>query len=277
MTTDTADKPEPCHLVYSEIIHNRHGSPAHELRKPGFSVLLDLDRLDEADRISRFFSVNKFNLISFHESDFGPNHKSQRTKTGSLISLSAYIRSLAEDYFDPAQIKKIEMLAFPRILGMSFNPITIYRCLDHNNKDCFRVYEVHNTFGDSHSYASVISTETDAVPLHNVHKMMHVSPFFDVDGYYQLAIRRSETALKLLVRYCQGKTTLLTATLTGEIVPLTTARLLKSVTLSGHFPMRPLVSIHYEAVKLFLKGVRFYKRPLPPEHSVSQTVRDVQR
>ena len=247
------------------------------MRKPGFSVLLDLDRLDEADRISRFFSVNKFNLISFHEADFGPNHKSQRTKTGSLISLSAYIRSLAEDYFDPAQIKKIEMLAFPRILGMSFNPITIYRCLDHNNKDCFRVYEVHNTFGDSHSYASVISTETDAVPLHNVHKMMHVSPFFDVDGYYQLAIRRSETALKLLVRYCQGKTTLLTATLTGEIVPLTTARLLKSVTLSGHFPMRPLVSIHYEAVKLFLKGVRFYKRPLPPEHSVSQTVRDVQR
>ena len=112
MTTDTADKPEPCHLVYSEIIHNRHGSPAHELRKPGFSVLLDLDRLDEADRISRFFSVNKFNLISFHEADFGPNHKSQRTKTGSLISLSAYIRSLAEDYFDPAQIKKIEMLAF---------------------------------------------------------------------------------------------------------------------------------------------------------------------
>ena len=105
MTTDTADKPEPCHLVYSEIIHNRHGSPAHELRKPGFSVLLDLDRLDEADRISRFFSVNKFNLISFHEADFGPNHKSQRTKTGSLISLSAYIRSLAEDYFDPAQIK----------------------------------------------------------------------------------------------------------------------------------------------------------------------------
>ena len=70
-----------------------------------FSVLLDLDRLDEADRISRFFSVNKFNLISFHEADFGPNHKSQRTKTGSLISLSAYIRSLAEDYFDPAQIK----------------------------------------------------------------------------------------------------------------------------------------------------------------------------
>ena len=277
MTTDIPEKPDPCYLVYSEIIHHRHGTPAHELRKPGFSVLLDLDRLDEADRTSWFFSVNKFNLISFHEADFGPNHKSKRKKNEARISLSAYIRSLAQEHFDLQQIKKIEMLAFPRILGMSFNPITICRCLDHDNKDCFRVYEVHNTFGDSHSYASVISTEKNTVPLHKVDKMMHVSPFFDVDGYYQLAIRRSETALKLLVRYCKGKTTLLTATLTGEIVPFTTARLLRAVTFSGHFPMRPLVSIHYEAVKLFLKGVRFYKRPLPPEQSVSQTVRDVQR
>ena len=277
MTTDTPETTEPCHLVLSEIIHNRHGTPAHELKKPGFSVLLDLDRLDEANRTSWLFSVNRFNLISFHEADFGPNHKSKRTKNGPLVSLSAYIRSLAQEHFDPQKIKKIEMLAFPRILGMAFNPITIYRCLDHDNKDCFRVYEVHNTFGDSHSYASVISTGTDTVPLHKVDKMMHVSPFFDVDGYYQLAIRRSETALKLMVRYCKGKSTLLTATLTGEIVPLSTARLLKVIILSGHFPMRPLMSIHYEAVKLFLKGVRFHRRPLPPEQSVSQTVKDVQR
>jgi DUF1365 family protein len=79
------------------------------------------------------------------------------------------------------------------------------------------------------------------------------------------------------VRYCQGKTALLTATLNGEIVPLTTTRLLKTVTLSGHFPLRPLVSIHYEAVKLFFKGVRFYRRPLPPEQAVTPTVKDVQR
>ena len=277
MTTDIHDKTDPCYLVYSEIVHKRHGTPAHELRKPGFSMLLDLDRLDEADRISWFFSINKFNLISFHESDFGPNHKSHGDTRGQLKRLAAYIRSLASEHFDSQKIKKIEMLSFPRILGMSFNPITIYRCLDHNNTDCFRVYEVHNTFGDSHSYVSVISSDSDVVPLHKADKMMHVSPFFDVDGHYQLAIRRSENALKLLVRYCQGKTALLTATLTGEIVPLTTSRLLKTVTLSRHFPLRPLLSIHYEAAKLFFKGVRFYRRPLPPEHPVTQTVKDVQR
>lgn len=277
MTTHTLDSTDPCYLVYSEIIHNRHGTPSHELRKPGFSVLLDLDRLAEADRTSWFFSVNKFNLISFHEADFGPNHKSQRKRGQPKIKLADHIRSLASQHFDPQQIKKIEMLAFPRILGLSFNPITIYRCLNHNNDDCFRVYEVHNTFGDSHSYASVMTSNKDSVPLHKVDKMMHVSPFFDVDGHYQLAVRRTETALKLFVRYCQGKTALLTATLNGEIVPLTSGRLLRTVTFSGHFPLRPLVSIHYEAVKLFFKGLRFYRRPLPPQKPVTPTEIDVQR
>ena len=48
------------------------------------------------------------------------------------------------------------VLAFPRILGIAFNPITIYLCYDAENRPCFYVYEVHNTFGDAHSYISVI-------------------------------------------------------------------------------------------------------------------------
>ena len=103
------------------------------------------------------------------------NPNAQRTAPWSAFLLIYGLWHI--EHFDPQKIKKIEMLAFPRILGMAFNPITIYRCLDHDNKDCFRVYEVHNTFGDSHSYASVISTGTDTVPLHKVDKMMHVSPF----------------------------------------------------------------------------------------------------
>ena len=265
-------------LVSSDILHVRHGTPSHRLAKKGLSIWIDLYQLDKADKQAWLFSVNKFNLLCFCEADFGSNHRSFRQKNQKfqLQSLSCYAEEKIKAEFPDAEIETLHLLTFPRILGLAFNPITVYAAYCRKNGSVL-MYEVHNTFGDSHSYASVISTEKNTVPLHKVDKMMHVSPFFDVDGYYQLAIRRSETALKLLVRYCKGKTTLLTATLTGEIVPFTTARLLRAVTFSGHFPMRPLVSIHYEAVKLFLKGVRFYKRPLPPEQSVSQTVRDVQR
>ena len=275
MTSNIHDKTKACALVFSEIVHTRHGHPAHHLRKDGFSILIDLDRLDEANRASWFFSVNKFNIVSFHEADFGPNHKSQRKKNTPKTTLATHIRRLASQHVKADEITKIEMLAFPRILGLSFNPITVYRCLDRNGQDCFRVYEVHNTFGDGHSYASVINPKSGTVPLHKVDKMMHVSPFFDVEGYYQLAIKRGAENLKLVVRYCQDNQTLLTATLHGKIVALSTTRLLKAVFLSGHFPLRPLLSIHLEAVKLFFKGVRFYKRPTPPHHAVTQTAEDL--
>tara|TARA_B100001057_G_scaffold72774_1_gene67045 strand:- start:223 stop:1050 length:828 start_codon:yes stop_codon:yes gene_type:complete len=275
MTSDIYDTTEPCVLVFSEIIHTRHGHPAHHLRKAGFSILIDLDRLNEAQEASWFFSVNKFNLVSFHEADFGPNHKSQRKYKEPTIKLSDHIRRLASQHFKADEITKIEMLTFPRILGLSFNPITVYRCLGRNGKDCFRVYEVHNTFGDSHSYASVIKPNCSTVPLHKVDKMMHVSPFFEVEGYYQLAMRRGAENLKLIVRYFKDNQALLTATLHGKIVRVSTGRLLQTVFLSGHFPLRPLLSIHFEAVKLFFKGLRFYKRPTPPHHAVTQTAEDL--
>ena len=275
MTSNIHDRTEACALVFSEIIHTRHGQPAHHLRKAGFSILIDLDRLDEAHEASWFFSVNKFNIVSFHEGDFGPNHKSQRKVTEPKIKLASYIRRLASRHMKADEITKIEMLAFPRILGLSFNPITVYRCLDCNGQDCFRVYEVHNTFGDSHSYASVVYPQRSAVPFHKVDKMMHVSPFFDVEGYYQLAIKRGAESLKLVVRYCKDNQALLTATLHGKIVRLSAARLLQTVFLLGHFPLRPLLSIHFEAIKLFFKGLRFYKRPTPPHHAITQTAEDL--
>jgi DUF1365 family protein len=262
-------------LVFSEITHTRHGNPQHHLQKAGFSILIDLDRLDEAHNASLFFSVNKFNIVSFYETDFGPNHKSQRKNNAPKINLSDYIRTLASQHMKPEKISKIEMLAFPRILGLSFNPITVYRCLDHCGLDCFRVYEVHNTFGDSHSYASIINPKRGPAPLQKVEKMMHVSPFFDVKGHYQLAIRRGAESLKLMVRYCQDNQALLTATLHGKIVRVSAIRLLQTIFLSGHFPLRPLFSIHFEAVKLFFKGARFYKRPRPPHHPVTHTAEDL--
>ena len=33
---------------------------------------------------------------------------------------------------------------------------------------------------------------------------------------------------------------------------------------TGQWPLRPLMSIHFEAVKLWIKKVPFYRRPEPP-------------
>lgn len=273
MTLDIRHRTNACSLVFSKIAHTRYGQPGHHFRKPGLSILIDLDRLDEANSTSWLFSVNRFNIVSFYESDFGPNHKSQRKINTPNIRLADYIRTLASQCMDTIDIAKIELLAFPRIFGFSFNPIAVYRCLDRNGQDCFHVYEVHNTFGDSHSYVSVINTERDFVSYYKVDKKLHVSPFFDVEGYYQLAVRRGRSWVNLVVRYFRDKKLSLIATLDGEIVHLSGTRLLLAV-LSGHFPLRPLLSIHFEAVKLFFKGLKFHKRPRPPIDPTTRTKED---
>ena len=114
-----------CHLVISQITHIRYGPPAHVLHRAGLSMLIDLDQLDVASKISAFFSVNRYNLFSFHERDFGINHKSHPDKTGQPVPLADYIRQMARPYLKGRKIDSLKLLAFPRILGFAFNPITI--------------------------------------------------------------------------------------------------------------------------------------------------------
>lgn len=252
-----------CHLVTSQITHTRYGPPAHVLHRPGLSVLIDLDRLHVANQISAFFSVNRFNLFSFYERDFGINHKSHPNRTAETQSLAGYIRELASPYLEGRSIATIKLLAFPRILGIAFNPITIYQCYDAQNQPCFYVYEVHNTFGDAHSYISVIEADQPHI-LHRADKKLHVSPFFSLQGYYRLAVKQRGENITVLVNYAQDSKQLLTARLQGKIQKLQSISLLKALFIQGFWPLRPLLSIHVEALKLFIKKCQFYKRPPPP-------------
>ena len=125
---------------------------------------------------------------------------------------------------------------------------------------CFYVYEVHNTFGDAHSYISVIEADQPHI-LQRVDKKLHVSPFFSLQGYYRLAVKQRGDTITVLVNYAQDTKQLLTARLHGEIQKLQSASLLKA--LFTGFCLAAL-SIHIEALKLFIKKCRFYKRPSPP-------------
>ena len=252
-----------CHLVISKITHIRYGPPTHVLHRPGLSMLIDLDRLDVASKISAFFSVNRFNLFSIHERDFGINHKSHPDKGDQPVPLADYIRQMASPYLKGRKIASLKLLAFPRILGFAFNPITIYLGFDEKQLPCFYVYEVHNTFGDAHSYISVIG-EGGANTPQKVDKQLHVSPFFSLEGYYRLGVKQRGDSLNVLVNYARNKKQLLTARLHGRIQSLHTGTLLKALFLQGFWPLRPLLSIHVEALKLFVKKCQFYKRPTPP-------------
>ena len=258
METDTA-----CHLVLSDIHHTRHAPRAHFLRRPGLSVLLDIDRMDEADNQSGLFSVGRFNLLSISPSDYGCFHKGYGAHNLSFNNLGDYIRALATRYGVEESLAKIDLLTFPRICGISFNPINVYRCFNAEQKLVMVVYEVHNTFGELHSYIGLCHDD-GSCELHDCAKSFHVSPFFDVQGHYQLSVKQRENDYSLLIRYRRDQKPALTATLRGTVIPLTTTSILKSMMTQRQWPMRPWFAIHVEAAKLFFKRIPFFSKPEPP-------------
>jgi len=249
-----------CSLVQSQIIHIRHGEPSHRLERKGLSIWIDLDHLDQADRQSLFFSVGRLNLMSFHETDHGWNFKSKENPR----PLAEYARGMAKKVLPNTPIDHVRLLTFPRILGMSFNPISVYLC-SSAGQDVLVIYEVRNTFGDMHSYVGVL--EEGQSVSHEVKKHLHVSPFFSMEGGYRLRIKASAGLMRLLIRYTHGRDLRLTATLRGDITSLTTSSLWLGLLTTGQLPMRPWMAIHWEAVKLWFKKVQFFKRPEPQPKS----------
>ena len=247
-----------CSLVPSQINHTRHGPPSHFLQRMGLSIWVDLDALAAVDRLSFLFSVDKFNLLSFAQRDYGPNYR-QKTP---LKPLAAYARDLASQFCPRVNITSVHLLTFPRILGLVFNPVSVYVLRDEKGDDALLIYEVHNTFGDLHSYAGVPSDEGDIL---RATKLFHVSPFFPVEGEYRLMVRapRKNAPIRLLMRYLNKNKPQLTATLRGTPESLTSANIIRSLIKTRQWPLRALMSIHIEAVKLWIKGVPFFRRPAP--------------
>jgi len=261
--------PDPCHLVRSKIDHTRHGTPSHFLSRSGLSLWLDLDRLDQAHAQSALFSVDRFNLLSFRQADYGPNFR----KSGRPRPLADYARQLAAEICPGVKIASVYLLTFPRILGVAFNPVSVYVLRDGAGANRMFIYEVRNTFGDMHSYVGEAASG-EAMLL--AQKIFHVSPFFPVEGEYRLWFQADpgDTRVRMLMRYSAGGAPRLTATLRGTREKLTNSGVIRALLATGQWPLRPLVSIHVEALRLWMKRVSFYARPAPPTAAWSRA-RDI--
>jgi DUF1365 family protein len=248
-----------CQLVRSRIDHTRHGTPSHFLSRKGLSIWIDLDRLDEAERQSALFSVDRFNLLSFQQADYGPNFR----RVGMITRLADYARSQARDICPGIEIATVHLLTFPRIFGVAFNPVSIYVLRDGEGRDVMYIYEVRNTFGDMHAYIGRVDSGQAVL---RADKILHVSPFFPVSGDYRLRFRAPEDrpAVRVLMRYSDSGLPRLTATLRGAREQLTNLGIVKALAATGQWPLRPLVSIHFEAARLWWKRARFHRRPEPP-------------
>jgi len=232
-------------IYVGEVVHKRARPRRHALRYQVFSLLVDVDRLDVLDKRLRLFSFNRFNYYALFARDFA-GHDGQ--PIGTFLRRRAAAAGLAD-------VARIDMLAYPRILGYGFNPLTVYFLKDREGETRMLVYEVHNTFGEHHFYQAMIEPGAPAPLSHGAAKAFYVSPFNAVEGDYRFSIRPPGEAVFTGITLTTAEGPILTAYFKGERRPLSDVVLLKLALAYPLMTAKVVVGIHWEALLLWLKGV----------------------
>jgi len=240
------------------VVHKRFKPRIHFFRYRVFSLLIDLSELSTLDKKINFFSYNRFNLISFFDKDHG-----ERDGT-SLIEWVK--KNLRENNIDAEEIK-IRLLCYPRILGYVFNPLSVFYIYNNNEKLISILYEVKNTFGEQHTY--IFKIENDNLLQHNCEKKFHVSPFIEMNCNYFFRILKPSEKISVIIDQYQSNEKILFASQDGKRADLTSAELMKSYLKHPLMTFKIISAIHFEAFKLWTKGIKFIKKKLKIKNNIT--------
>ncbi len=244
-------------LSVGTVRHRRHRPTPHAFRYRTYHALLDVDELPRLDATVRGFGYNRPAPFGFRDTDhLGDGDRPVRGK------LAAWLDAQGVTLPDGP----VRVLTNLRVLGHVFDPVSWWFCHRLDGSLAFVVAEVNNTFGDRTCY--LLELEPGARPgvqRASATKRMHVSPFLPVDGMtyrFTFAARGRRLTTHIDVDDAHGR--ILDATQTGRLVPLTSGRLARVAVTHPLMPLRTVVSIHWQAVKLLRKRVPFHRRPRPP-------------
>jgi DUF1365 family protein len=253
-TTARDDKVDAATLYFGEVMHARLKPVGHRFNYRVMSLLIDLGRLEDADRQSALFGVNRAALYSFNEADHGDRDGSP---------LRAYVRRRATEQGIDLTGGRVLLLCYPRLLGYTFNPLSVYFCYRGDGGLALVIYEVRNTFGDIHAYALPVKPGeiSDAGVRQEHDKLFFVSPFVEMAMRYRFRVLPPGDCVKLRILETDSEGPLLAATFNGRRRALNTLALLRSFFALPVVTVKIIAAIHWEALRLWLKGVRLIPRP----------------
>lgn len=251
-------------LCFGRVFHRRLRPARHQFSVGVFFLRVPVDALCQLS--NRWFSVDRFNLLSFYQRDFGPRDGSDLQRWAQNL-----LRVEGVDRADGP----IVLQAFPRVLGYVFNPIAIWYCYDRAGGLRAAIAEVSNTFGERHNYLVAHADQhcIEATDILSARKVFHVSPFCEVKGHYQFRFEQTGARAFVRIDYFDDMTAsapesrgepLLVTTLHG------TPRIVNSRNSAIALLQHPFMTfgvvlrIHWHALRLWLKRVPFFSKPAAP-------------
>lgn len=236
-------------IYVGRVTHHRARPRVHDLEYSLFYALIDLDELPRLVRRG-LFGWNTFAPLSFHDADHGTSPaRPFRASLDDTLAAAGL----------PRRHYRYAALCLPRVLGYVFNPITVIYC-HADDALVAMVYEVNNTFGERVNYVLPVDAAA-AVIRQRCDKTMYVSPFCDLSGSYRFDLTRPGERLALSIRHEDADGLRLHAGFTGRRLPWTSRTLLRALARFPFATLKVIAGIHWEALRLWLKGVPLYPRP----------------
>ena len=245
--------------IYRGFVTHRRVKPVrHYFSYKTFSILFDLTELEELHKKIGIFSFNKFNIFSFYNKDHG-------SRDGS--DLTEWVKKNLKKYNLNFNVSKIKLLCFPRVFGYVFNPLSIFYCYEGNILKAI-LYEVKNTFNEQHTYVFPVADNLKII-TQQCNKKFYVSPFIEMDTFYNFRLTEPDENIRILIKQTDKEGKILVACQVGRRQAMSLKQLFINFFTHPMMTFKIMISIHYEALRLWKKGAIFQKREVKIKNNIS--------
>lgn len=253
----------PVMIGSGQVRHTRQRPRLHAFAYPTWFLLLPMRSL--AQHGAGALALNRRAWVSFHDADHGDGRNT--AQGGALAWLDELLQ--AQGIHDAQG--EVWLHTYARVLGYVFKPVSFWYC--HRQDGSLRaiVVEVNNTFGERHCY--LLDTPRYGVELLAT-KCFHVSPFCRVEGQYRFRFMRThhqgQDCTVVRVDHDDAEGPLLNTSVSGVLEPITPTLLHQALWRYPAMTLMVVARIHWQALRLWLKRVRFFSKPATPDQFVTR-------
>ena len=245
-------------IYVGKVIHKRFKPKEHYFKYNVFSLLIDLNELEEINKYIKFFSYNKFNIISFYDKDHGD-------RDGSSIKL--WVKKNLRNIGIMTEDISIKLLCYPRIFGYVFNPLSTYFIYNKHSELISIFYEVKNTFGEQHTY--IFKAQDEKTVQNKCKKKFYVSPFIEMDCEYHFKTLNPREQLSVVINQNDKDGKLLFASQDGISKDFNNKNLILSYLTHPLMTFKIIGAIHYEAFKLWAKRIKLIAKKIKLKNNIT--------